>query len=174
MPENELTSKQDGFSQSMVQEEPRLTQIDAYKANYNCEDMSDEAIYVEASRLMDNPKITLRIASLRETVTEANLWSRRAAFEASMVNLAGSQADHQWTAANGAVKLAAELAGLASTVPNSVAITKITVIKNYKDSPPASEVIPGFKQQVEAVAGSGNRGSPDTGGGGSRDVGGKG
>jgi hypothetical protein len=38
---------------------------DAYKQSYNAERMSDGAVYVEASRLMANPKVTLKVEQLQ-------------------------------------------------------------------------------------------------------------
>jgi phage terminase small subunit len=58
-----LTEKQDKFCLNIV---AGMSQTDAYKNSHNAENMSIEAIYVEASRLMDNPKIALRIEELRK------------------------------------------------------------------------------------------------------------
>ncbi len=58
-----LTEKQDKFCLNIV---AGMNQTDAYKNSHNAENMSIEAIYVEASRLMDNPKIALRIEELRK------------------------------------------------------------------------------------------------------------
>ena len=58
-----LTEKQDKFCINIV---AGMSQTDAYKNSYNAENMSIEAIYVEASRLMDNPMIALRIEELRK------------------------------------------------------------------------------------------------------------
>ena len=121
-----LTSKQEGFSQSVHQGVP---QGKAYGLNFDCENMSQNAIDVEASRLMDHPKVSLRIQELRETVTEAALWTRSEAFLAAKVNLTGAQEDRQWGAANGAVKLAAELSGLTQEPAQAeIHITKVTVV----------------------------------------------
>lgn len=52
-----LTEKQEKFIQNIVK---GMSQIDAYKNAYDCENMSDNAISREASLLMKNPKITQR------------------------------------------------------------------------------------------------------------------
>lgn len=58
-----LTEKQDKFCLNIV---AGMSQTDAYKNSYDAKNMSIEAIYVEASRLMDNPMIALRIEELRK------------------------------------------------------------------------------------------------------------
>ena len=35
------------------------TKVEAYRSAYNCENMSDNTVYVEASRFFSDPKITL-------------------------------------------------------------------------------------------------------------------
>jgi phage terminase small subunit len=58
---DKLTIKQEKYAQGLF---TGLSQTDAYKQAYNAENMSDEAIYVEASRLSDNPNVSLRISEL--------------------------------------------------------------------------------------------------------------
>ena len=58
-----LTEKQEKFCTNILS---GMNQTDAYKNAYSVENMSDEAIYVEASRLVDNPKVSLRIKELRD------------------------------------------------------------------------------------------------------------
>lgn len=41
-----------------------MNYADAYRANYSVKNMSDEAIYVEASRLANSPNISLRVKEL--------------------------------------------------------------------------------------------------------------
>lgn len=60
-----LTPKQEKFCHAIVDGK---TQVDAYKEAYNTKNMADNSIYVEASKLMDNPKIAQRIAELRERI----------------------------------------------------------------------------------------------------------
>lgn len=62
-----LTPKQEKFCQGIVK---GLSQADAYRDAYNCENMSDDAIYREASLLMNSPKISQRVNELRGEVTQ--------------------------------------------------------------------------------------------------------
>jgi phage terminase small subunit len=62
-----LTPKQEKFCQGIVK---GLSQADAYRDAYNCENMSDDAIYREASLLMGIPKISQRVNELRAEVTQ--------------------------------------------------------------------------------------------------------
>ena len=70
-----LTAKQEGFVLSILE---GMTQIDAYKKNYNCENMSDNAISREACLLLNeklNPKITQRLAELRQQQAIESKWT---------------------------------------------------------------------------------------------------
>jgi len=62
-----LTPKQEKFCQGIVK---GLSQADAYRDAYNCENMSDEAIYVNACKLAKDTNIMLRVDELRRTVTQ--------------------------------------------------------------------------------------------------------
>ena len=63
-----LTAKQEHFAQEYVATDD---QVAAYRAAYNTADMNKGAVDVEASRLVDNPKITLRINELRDELHRA-------------------------------------------------------------------------------------------------------
>ena len=52
----DLTIKQERFAQRYVE---LGNASEAYRQSYDAEDMSDEAIRVEASRLLDNPNVSL-------------------------------------------------------------------------------------------------------------------
>lgn len=56
-----LTLKQEKFVQGLLN---GLTQIESYKQAYECKNMSDNVISVNASRLFNNTKITLRYQRL--------------------------------------------------------------------------------------------------------------
>jgi phage terminase small subunit len=58
-----LTPKQEKFSLTYFE---TGNASEAYRTAYLCKNMSDRAIAVEASRLLNNPKITLRIDELGE------------------------------------------------------------------------------------------------------------
>ena len=67
--EIKLTPKQEKFCQSFIETE---NGSESYKKVYNVEKMSDGSVYVEVSRLFDNPKITLRLEQLRAKHAEDN------------------------------------------------------------------------------------------------------
>lgn len=57
-----LTPKQEKFVQGIIEGK---SQADAYRSAYSAKNMSDNAIYREASLLMSSPKITQRLNELR-------------------------------------------------------------------------------------------------------------
>lgn len=58
-----LTSKQEAFAQKYVE---GATGADAYRHAYNAEKMSNEAIWVKASEVLHNGKVSVRIEELKE------------------------------------------------------------------------------------------------------------
>ena len=75
-----ITAKQEAFCQALL---AGRSQSDAYRDAYNTKSGSTAgAIPVSASRLMADPKITIRIAELRKADAEAACWSRRQSIEA--------------------------------------------------------------------------------------------
>ena len=65
-----LTEKQEKFVRSLVE---GMTQADAYRSAYNTKNMSDNAVYVEASKLLDNPKVALRLQELRSNLENKSI-----------------------------------------------------------------------------------------------------
>lgn len=68
-----LTAKQEAFAQAVA---GGMTQADAYRASYDCENSSEQTIYDEASDLMRHPEIAPRVASLKEAIAIAAIWTR--------------------------------------------------------------------------------------------------
>lgn len=64
-----LTLKQQNFCRAYTGE-AKGNASEAYRIAYDAENMGDNAIYVEASRLMDDPKIALRVDSLQSEARE--------------------------------------------------------------------------------------------------------
>jgi len=62
-----MTPKQERYCQLIVEGK---SQADAYREAYAGSNMSDASIYVEASRMMDDPNISLRIEQLRLPIAE--------------------------------------------------------------------------------------------------------
>lgn len=79
MPHVNLTAKQEAFCQGIAD---GLGQADAYRAAYDAEDMKENSVYVNASKLMKNAKVMQRIAELRSQVQEKQLWSREMSIKA--------------------------------------------------------------------------------------------
>ena len=73
-----LTAKQEAFVQNILQ---GRNQADAYRSAYNCENMSDNAIYREASLLLDNPKVAQRLQELRDKLAKPSILSAQERLE---------------------------------------------------------------------------------------------
>jgi hypothetical protein len=63
----EITIKQESFCQSIAYKEFDFI-WEAYKAHYSTKKMSQNAIYVEACKLMQHPKISLRIKEIEADI----------------------------------------------------------------------------------------------------------
>lgn len=68
-----LTDKQEKFCINIALK--GMTQIDAYKDAYDAENMGDDTIYVAASNLISNHKISIRINELREKAASSKIMS---------------------------------------------------------------------------------------------------
>lgn len=91
--ENEygLTEKQERFCQAII--EFKGNQSEAYRAAYDTESMSDNTIWVKASELAGNGKVTVRIQEIRKKLIENGIHS----LEESLlidVNLIGKYQKH--------------------------------------------------------------------------------
>ena len=95
-----LTGKQRGFTDSVLD---GRSLADAYRNNYNCANMSDRAIQVEASRLGAHPDVALMIAEKRLAVQEARLWTRKQALSEAELNLEMARESKQMGPANQAL-----------------------------------------------------------------------
>ena len=73
-----LTAKQEAFVQNILQ---GMNQADAYRSAYNCKNMSDNAIYREASLLLDNPKVAQRLQELRDKLAKPSIMSAQERLE---------------------------------------------------------------------------------------------
>lgn len=73
MTDVKLTAKQEAFAQAIAD---GLGQADAYRFAYNAENMKDESVYPQASKLMKNPKVATRVAELKAQVADKQLWTR--------------------------------------------------------------------------------------------------
>ncbi len=73
-----LTAKQEKFVQGIIE---GMSQADAYRSAYSAKNMSDNAIYREASVLMTNPNIAQRVNELREQMASATIMSAKERLE---------------------------------------------------------------------------------------------
>lgn len=65
-----LTAKQDAFAQAVADGK---TLSDAYRASYEADAMKDSTVWTEASKLMDNPKVSQRVASIQRAREDKTL-----------------------------------------------------------------------------------------------------
>lgn len=73
-----LTAKQELFVQKIIE---GMSQADAYRAAYNTKRMSDNSIYVNASKLMSDTKVALRIKELRDELAKPSIMTAQERLE---------------------------------------------------------------------------------------------
>lgn len=74
-----LTAKQEAFAQAIAD---GMNQADAYRTAYDAENMADTSVYVEASKLIDNPNVAQRVKELKDTLANRVLWTREMSVKA--------------------------------------------------------------------------------------------
>ena len=73
-----LTEKQEQFVKNILE---GMSQADAYRSAYSCKNMSDNAIYREASLLLGNPKVAQRLSELRNELAKPSIMSAQQRLE---------------------------------------------------------------------------------------------
>ena len=73
-----LTAKQEQFVKNIIQ---GMSQADAYRSAYSTKNMSDNAIYREASLLLSNPKVAQRLTELRDELAKPSIMSAQERLE---------------------------------------------------------------------------------------------
>lgn len=73
-----LTPKREKFVQGIVE---GMSQAEAYRSAYSTKNMSDNAIYREASELMKDPKVSQRVSELREKMMNEKIMSAQERLE---------------------------------------------------------------------------------------------
>jgi hypothetical protein len=68
-----LSAKQEAFAQCIASGDDQAT---AYRTAYDASGMKDASIYIEASKLIKNPKVALRVDELKAEVAQQHLWTR--------------------------------------------------------------------------------------------------
>lgn len=74
-----LTAQQEKFCQSVAD---GMTQADAYRASYKAGGMAANSIHVNASKLMADAKVALRVKELKGALANKALWTREKAVQA--------------------------------------------------------------------------------------------
>ena len=92
-----LTVKQEAFAQAVASGK---TQADAYRLAYNAENMKENSVWTNASKLMSDAKVAQRVEELRKVLEKKELWTR----EMSVKALIGAYKDGNPTAKIAAVK----------------------------------------------------------------------
>lgn len=69
----QLTDKQEKFAQLVVEVSSKS---EAYRRVYDCENMNNNSIGVEANRVYNNPKVSLRIQEIRDELAMLAMWSK--------------------------------------------------------------------------------------------------
>ena len=67
-----LTAKQEAFVRNIIE---GMNQADAYRSAYNCKNMTDNSIYVNASKLVSDAKVAQRLKELREQLVKPTIMS---------------------------------------------------------------------------------------------------
>lgn len=73
-----LTAKQELFVQKIIE---GMSQADAYRSAYSCKNMSDNSIYVNASKLVADTKVAQRLKELREQLSKPSIMSAQERLE---------------------------------------------------------------------------------------------
>ena len=73
-----LTAKQEAFVQNIIQ---GMSQADAYRSAYSCKNMTDNSIYVNASKLVADAKVAQRLKELREQLAKPSIMSAQERLE---------------------------------------------------------------------------------------------
>jgi phage terminase small subunit len=101
MPSNKLTAKQELFCQAIADGKDQAT---AYRTAYDADNMKDESVYPQASKLMKDPKIAIRVSELKAEVAEKQLWTREMSVLGLMKAFEVAEREKQAAGMTGAVK----------------------------------------------------------------------
>lgn len=98
-----LTAKKEAFAQAIVFgiDGNPVSQADAYRHAYDAENMSDKVIYNEASALMNDHDVTVRIEELKKELAARSAWTREksvAALERALMMAEGNAKPTEVTA----------------------------------------------------------------------------
>ena len=120
-----ITPKREKFISNIL---AGMNQTDAYKDAYDVSsDCLPATVYTAAYDLMNNPEIKGSIEAARDSQRG---WTLARVVAEGERNLAGSQADHQWASANGALAFLGKVTGTVTERPKAetVSITRVTIV----------------------------------------------
>jgi hypothetical protein len=120
-----ITPKREKFISNIL---AGMNQTDAYKDAYDVSsDCLPATVYTAAYDLMNNPEIKGSIEAARDSQRG---WTLARVVQEGERNLAGSQADHQWASANGALAFLGKVTGTVTEKPTleTVSITRVTIV----------------------------------------------
>jgi phage terminase small subunit len=96
-----LTPKQEEFVKNIIDGK---SQAEAYRNAYSAKNMSDNAIYREASLLMSNPKIAQRLKELRDQMAKPTIMSAQERLEFLSEVINGTKGEKVVEIVNGEAK----------------------------------------------------------------------
>ncbi len=96
-----LTRKQEEFCQAIAD---GMNQSDAYRKAYSTEKMKPVSINVNASKLMADANVALRVKELKGALSQKALWTRENAVSELVSIVTLSKGAGQFGAATGAIK----------------------------------------------------------------------
>ena len=122
-----LTPKQEKFCQGIVK---GLSQADAYRDAYDCENSSDEVIWKEACNLMKNRNVSVRIQELRAEVTQEIKYTKADCFRQLQEAFEIARNQNNSQAMRAAADSCAKLLGLnEETEGVNVSVTMMPTVK---------------------------------------------
>jgi hypothetical protein len=122
-----LTPKQEKFCQGIVK---GLSQSDAYRDAYDCENSSDEVIWKEACNLMKNRNVSVRIQELRAEVTQEIKYTKADCFRQLQEAFAVAAEQNNSQAMRAAADSCAKLLGLNEETDGvNVSVTMMPTVK---------------------------------------------
>lgn len=96
-----LTPKQEKFCQCIAD---GISQADAYRAAFDAGKMKDSTIYVRASELMADSKISGRVSELRAKLESKALWTRQMSVQTLIEAIELAKSNEDAKSITGAVK----------------------------------------------------------------------
>lgn len=113
-----LTAKQEKFAQEVVS---GATQADAYRRAYRTDKMKPETIYTNASELLKNRKVALRVQELKKELADKELWTRENSVKALINTYKLAESTENPSAMTGAIKELNAMHGF--NEPNKIDLT---------------------------------------------------